>query len=438
MTLVGGVARGRPLSLRVASADPTTPPPPTHPGNAGSASDRDDAEVASTTISVSGEGPGDRSWTWRFPGHRVLDALSVSVPGVLTRHSPFIGRLSDDGAQLRAIFGSLWSIGPLVAAGLGIAAAADTGGRALPPSLGLLLAITALASFDALSGFVATVAFGAAVVLSGAAGSGQGAEHPALVVIGLGFLWTSLPLVGSALRPFRRARGASHHYLWDRAADVLIASLMCGWVAQKLALAMDNFAGRATGVPAHADLIAVVAASCIAVRVLLEQAATVWYPGRLGTVDPVGGVPEPTMLALATGIAVRTATFGFIGHAFTGTCWQWFLGTALFLLPHLVELVRERCPTLPWVQRLLPRGLVELLVLLVAGTLATRYSVRHLSDLDAIRLAYVIVAVPPALLSLVGLVGGEAPEARPSWRRELAGLVVLGVLVALALQGWDY
>jgi hypothetical protein len=353
------------------------------------------------------------------------------------RHSPFIGRLSDDGAQLRAIFGSLWSLGPLVALALGIAAAVDTGGQALPPSLGLLLAITALASFDALSGFVATLAFGAAVVFSGANGSG-GAEHPALVVIGLGFLWTSLPLVGSALRPFRRKLGSSAHYLWDRTADVVIVALMCGWVAQKLALAMDNFAGVATGVPAHADLVAAVAASCIAARMLLEQAATAWYPGRLGTVDPDAAVPEPTTLALATGILVRTATFGFIGHAFTGTCWQWFLGTALFLLPQLVELVGERCPTVPWVQRLLPRGLVELLVLLVVGTLATRYAVRGLSDLDAIRLAYVVVAVPPAVLSLVGVLGGDAPAARPTWRREVAGVVVLAVLVALALRGWDY
>jgi hypothetical protein len=403
-----------------------------------SAADRDDAVFATEAVSVVGEGPGDRSWTWRFPGHGVLDALSVAVPGTLGRHSPFLARLVDDGAQLRAMFGTLWSVLPLAGVALGAAAAIDTGGTAVPPALELLLAITALSVLDALSGAIATAVFGVVVLLWGSPPSGDDSVHPLLVVIGLGFLWTSLPLVGSATRPFRRPGARSTRYLWDRAADIVIASLLCAWIAQKLAGAMDGFAGRPTGVPAHEDAVALVVLALIALRLLVEQAATVWYPARLGSVDPEAELPRPTGLALASGIVIRTATFGFIGYAFIDLCWQWWLGTALFVVPQLAELARERCRTVPWVQRLLPRGLLELLVLVVVGTLSVRYAVHGLGDVEAIRLAYLVLAVPPALLGLLGLVGGEDPPRRATVLRELAGVVVLALTAWLVLRGWDY
>jgi hypothetical protein len=336
------------------------------------------------------------------------------------------------------MFGTLWSLLPVAGAGLGVAAAVDTGGEALPPALGLLLAITALSILDALSGAIATLAYGTVVLLHGPVSLGHDSVRPLMVVIGLGFLWTSLPLVGSATRPFRRPGARSARYLWDRAADIVIAALLCAWIAQKLAGAMDGFAGRPTGVPAHQDAIALLVLCLIALRLLVEQAATAWYPARLGSIDPDADAPAPTALALGTGVLVRTATYGFIGWAFIDLCWQWWLGTALFLVPQLADLTRERCRTVPWVQRLLPRGLLELLVLIVVGTLSLRYAVHGLDDLEAIRLAYLVLAVPPALLSLLGLVGGEDPPRRATVLRDLAGVLVLALTAWLVLRGWDY
>jgi hypothetical protein len=439
MVVVGGLARGRALSLRVAGTGSVLLPASAAAAPGATLSgDRDDAGVANAAIALAGDGPGDRSWTWRFPGHSGLDAASARVPTVLGPHSPFLGRIADDAGPLRAMFGSLWTLLPLAAGALGVLAAVDTDGRALPPSLGLLLALTAVSALDALSGALASAVFAVVVLAWGPVSTGHDAVHPVLVVLALGFLWTSLPLVGSAMRPFRRRGIPRGRYLWERAGDVVIASLLCAWVAQKLAGAMDAFAGTATGVPAHKDLVAVVVLVCIAARILVEQAATSWYPIRLGRTDPADTPPPPTTLALATGIAVRTATYGFIGWAFIGGCWQWWLGTALFVVPQAAELVRERCATVPTVQRLLPRGLLEIFVLLVVGTVAVRYSVHGLGNDEALRLAYLVLSVPPAILSLVALVGGEEPSRRATVRRDLAGVVVLVVTTYLALHGWDY
>lgn len=403
--------------------------------------DRDENTIQRHVAARDAEGWGDRSFTWRFPGHRVIDAASVVVPDRLFRFSPLVGRIAEDGSEFRAMFGSLWLATPLAGVALGLASAAAAGGRALPPSVWLVAAGAVLATFDAFSGAVAVVLFAGAVLIGGLGGveGGPDTVHSLLVILVIGFLWMAIPLIGSAIRPFRRLGDGSLRHRWDVIGDGLIAALLCGWVAQKLTQAMDLFAGQKTGLPEHANTIALVVMVAVALRVSMEHFAMSAYPQRLQQVE--GEDPPPPLLAsVVLGAFVRTAVFGFIGYAFIGSCWQLWLGIGLFLIPQLIDHLRERFRNFGFVQRLLPRGIVEIFILVVACTLAARYAMDQGGDsLNGVRLAFLLIAVPPALLGALRVFAEDPDEtADTTWPRELLGAVIVAVTAVLAARGWDY
>lgn len=404
---------------------------------------RDDGlDLAEVPEEHGGTGPGDRSPSWRFPGYQFTDAASLVVPGVLAKRSPFLARLAGDGSEFRAMFGSLWLLTPLVGAILGALAVLHGHGSVLAPPLWLLMAGAVLATFDALSGAVAAVIYVLGSVVTGAlfAKAGPDIVHNLLLLFAVSFLWMSLPLVGTAVRPFRRLGERSLRYAWDRLADLVIASALCAWVGQQMVQAMDLFAGRATGLAEHADAVALVILAAVAARIGTEQLTTVFYPSRLRAVESEATPPEPALGYLLGGVAFRSAVFAFIGYAFTGLCWQWWLGAALFAAPQALGLLRDRFAKVGWVSRILPRGLVEIFILIVACTLAVRFVLDHgVSDQAAVRWVFLALAVPPAVIgSLAIFAHDDAGSSKSSWQLELAGLTLFVATTWLALHGWQY
>jgi hypothetical protein len=393
----------------------------------------EDAEAGYELALRRGIGIGDNSPTWRAVGHDATDFYSRTLPGLLHRHSPFLSRLASDGVDLRAIFGTLWWLFPLGGAALGIAAASDTGGHAVPPSLGILVATMVVASFDAFAGFVASVLFALLVV------GDLGEKHGALTVLAVGFLWTALPLVATAVRPFRRPGVLSVKYGWDRAADLVIAALLCGWIAQKLAQTMDLFAGTETGIPADADRIGLIAVIAIAVRVLLANAVDVWWPERLRQTEIQEDLPAPTTFAILSGIVVRTAVFGFLGHAFIGSCWQWWAGVILFAVPDLLLVARDWLD-LSWKVKLpLPRGLTEIFVIVVGATLLVTVFIDGADDRQtALRFGFLAAALLPAVLGGANVFRTAKEREGSTWDLQLAGAGILLTTVILGLHGWNF
>jgi len=274
--------------------------------------------------------------------------------------------------------------------------------------------------------------------LGGATG-GPDIVHSVLVILAIGFLWMAIPLIGSAIRPFRRLGDGSLRHRWDVTADGVIAALLCGWVAQKLTQAMDLFAGQKTGLPEHANLVAIVVMAAVALRVTMEHFAMSAYPQRLQQVegeDP----PSPLLLSTILGAFIRTAIFGFIGYAFIGSCWQLWLGVGLFLIPQLIDHIREAFPNVGFVRRLLPRGVLEVFILVVACTLAARFAMSEGSDqFTGLRLAFLLIAVPPAVLGILRALAEDADESSTTtWPREFLGAVIVAVTAVLAARGWDY
>ena len=339
------------------------------------------------------------------------------------------------------MFGTLWLATPLAGIALGIASASAAGGRALPPSVWLVAAGAVLATFDAFSGAIAVILFAGAALVGGLGGAEGGPDtvHALLVILAIGFLWMAIPLIGSAIRPFRRLGDGSIRHRWDVVGDGLIAALLCGWVAQKLTEAMDLFAGQKTGLPEHANTVAIVVMSAVALRVTMEHFAMSAYPQRLQQVegeDP----PSPFLASVVLGAFIRTAVFGFIGYAFIGSCWQLWLGIGLFLIPQLIDHLRERFRNIGFIHRILPRGVVEIFILVVTCTLIARYAMNQTPDeFTGLRLAFLLIAIPPALLGALRVFAEDADETGDnSWARQFLGAIIVAVTAVLAARGWDY
>ncbi|MCW2855705.1 MAG: hypothetical protein JWR52_1320 [Marmoricola sp.] len=378
-------------------------------------------------------GRGDHSPSWEAFGHDATDFWSRTAPPYIARWSPFFGRLAIDGTVIRAIFGSLWWLMPIGGVALGITAAHQTHGHALPPTSGLLALIVFVAAFDAVAGFMASLFFGLLV-------AGHLTSHGAAVILLVGFLWTGLPLIATLIRPLRRSGDLDLRYGWDRLGDVLITAVICGWVARAIAAAMDGFAGQATGIPAHAGTIGVIAGFAIGLRVLLEHLADLWYPERLRHTSVPEEMPEPALSAEIAGIAVRVAVFAFLGHVLIGGCWQWYAGVLLFALPDLMGQVRYRTGfTLP-AKVPFPTGITQILALVIGGTVLVAIAISGSSShLTVLRIAFVAAGLAPAVLgSLQTFRDEEHPRPATSWELQFAGAGVLVISLILAIHGYGY
>jgi hypothetical protein len=406
-------------------------------GRSAAFADENDALAGFELAQRRGIGIGDNSPTWRAFGHEATDYWSRTMPGLLHRYSPFLARLSMDGVDLRAAFGAAWWLFPFGGGALALVATNQVSGPALAPQVGVLVAVMVIAAFDALAGFVASFVFGLLLL-----GDVLTDKHTALTVLAVGFLWTSLPLVATSIRPFRRPGVLSWRYGWDRVADLVITSLLCGWIAQKIAQSMDLFAGQDTGIPQHANTIGLVAVAAIALRVLLAHAVDVWWPERLRQTEVQEDLPETALWAVLGGMLVRTFVFAFLGHAFVGGCWQWYLGVLLFALPDVLLLARDYFGLAWQVKVPLPVGVTHIFLVVVAGTLLVAFSVASTdSESAALRWAFLAAALVPAGLAAARVFreddDGENQDGS-SWDMQLAGAGILLTTAILALHGWDF
>lgn len=87
------------------------------------------------------------------------DYAFVAIAHRFNRFSPLLTRTVQDGNTIRAIIGSWAALLMPIGLLLGIIAAFNTGGQALPPAWGIVAAIMAVAIFDAFAGFIAGFVF---------------------------------------------------------------------------------------------------------------------------------------------------------------------------------------------------------------------------------------------------------------------------------------
>jgi hypothetical protein len=319
----------------------------------------------------------------------------------------------------------------LVGLGLGIAAVHESGGAARRPLAALWIAFAAVGVLDAAAGLLAIATFAIGVVLQGGVESAAAAR----TLVALSALWFAVPIVAGAARPLRRLPPAGPGETFDRGADFVIASLIGAWVVYELVGALPGIAGLDLPIADDATAAALVVVLALLVRMGLEELAAHLYPLRLGVAE-APELPEPGSLQQLAAIALRGGLFVFFATVIAGGSWQLWAGAALFVIPQALAVFDEHLPTWAWLSRVLPRGLVETVLMLFVVT-AMGALVLDASDNSATALAnaFVILAIPGFVLSIVGLFGGEAPERPLSWTLRLGGIAVLalGILLVLGL-----
>jgi hypothetical protein len=378
---------------------------------------------------TAGIAPGDRSRTWRWPATTRLDRWSFDLPQRVAPVSPLLARLLADGAHLRAMLGSAALLLPVAGAVLGAVAVLDVSGHAAPPSLILFSTICVLGVLDALTGIAAVTAFVVGVLVLGGVHSADDAR----VLVGLAGAWFVAPLIAAEVRPLRRAPSHSAAEQWDRFADVVIAALVGAWAVQKIVTALPGLAGRPLEIAAHADAIALVVLVAMAARWCAESVVANLYPRRLALVMALTVPPSPIRQRLVA-TALRTVLFVFVAIAFVGQRWQLYVGAALFMVPHVLLSYESRLPNWPRLYTVLPRGMVKVVVVLLAATGLGWLAKHNIHDpVQLLGDAFVLLAIPGVVVSSLDVLGRQGVQRRLRWWDRAAGTALLGVGVLFVL-----
>ncbi len=373
---------------------------------------------------------GDRSRTWHWPGTQGLDALSATLPARLARRWPLLARVTADGTYLRAILGSASLLGALAGLGLGVAALRDTGGDALPPAAALTIAIAVLGVLDAAAGLLAVLIFTFGVLALG----GVDSSADLRVMLSLAALWFVVPVLAGAARPLRRPPTRSLEESWDRGADFVIASLVGAWAVHQIVLALPGMAGVQLPIAEHAGTAAVCVLAALAVRLAAETIASHLYPQRLDASE-AGYVPQPGKLQRLGASALRATLFVFFGYIVAGTSWQLWVAAALFVVPQVLSIYRERLPNSRMLYHTRPRGLVRIALMLFVATAIGALLLRTMNEHGESFLAdsFVILAIPGFLLALLPVFGREGDPPAIGWGKRIAGIAILAAGILLAL-----
>jgi hypothetical protein len=373
-------------------------------------------------------GRGDLSRTWRNPMTAKSDAFFMGLVSRISPHSPIIARTIADGNYLRAMFGSLASLMLLPGAALGVLALQSTDSQALPPAIWIVMAIIAVATLDAMAGFVSGLIFAIGVALAGNLAS----RDEILTVAGLFIIFYAPALMASAVRPLRRLANDRDNS-WERATDYALITLLSGWTMFKLIGALNALAGVQLVITFHAKDIAYWTALFVFIRLLLEDLVTYQYPARLNRTAPE--IKEPDTLHKVIALELKILIFVQIAMPFVGFNIKLLLGTILFALPTVIGLTFEkRLPKIPLLSRILPSGAFKLVAMVFIGTYASNYIQGLFPDSRTfLAWSFVVLAIPGLILSILGKMA-DSPE--KDWKDSPFGNTayrIIGILVFILI-----
>jgi hypothetical protein len=378
-------------------------------------------------------GKGDLSKTWDNRFTDQTDFAFVSLAHRFNRFSPLLTRTVQDGNTVRAIIGS-WA-GLLMPIGLilGIAAAVNTGGQALPPAWGLVALIMAVAIYDAFAGFIAGTIFFLAALLTG-----NITNRPEfLTAIGVMVLFFAPALLASAFRPFRRLV-RNQDDMWERISDYALGTLLTFWVITKMVAAMNGLARLELPITDYGTELGLIAAVLLVVRVGLEDLAVEHYPMRLRALHVE--IKKPSQNQKVRSLAFKIFVFFIMAAPFVGSLLNLVLGTILFAIPQITSLSLE--DNLPKKKLYLPKGVFKTVVMIFVMALASNLIEGAFSTPEAfLKWSFVVMALPGFILHYLDAIT-DAPET--DWKttengRKIyrIGGVVIFVLMVLVVKGVD-
>ncbi len=375
-----------------------------------------------------GPGKGDLSNTWRHRSTAKSDAFYAGAVTLISRHLPLMARTIADGTYLRAMFGSFAPLTVVPGIALGILAAFDTSGQALPPSLWIVMAIIALANLDALAGFASGLVFTLGVLLAGNLSS----RDEILTVAGLYIIFYAPALLASAIRPLRRL-ASDRDDSWERVTDYALGLLLSGWTMSKLIGGLNALAGVQLLITFHAKEIAWWTAVFVLVRMMLEDFASYSYPERIRAVS--GEFRKQDTVHKVISLELKIFIFVELAMPFVGFNIKLLLGTILMAAPTIIGLtIGSKLPKTSILYRLMPTGAFKIVAMVFIGTFAAAF-IQGLfaSPRTFLEWSFVALAIPGLILSILGKM---VKEPGSDWKKSPLGNTayrVLGIIVFLLL-----
>jgi hypothetical protein len=378
-------------------------------------------------------GWGDLSKTWHSPLTEKTDAFFIALSHRFNPISPLLIRTVQDGNTFRAILGSVASLLAPIGFVLGVIAALNTQGQALPPAWTIVAAIMAVAIFDAFAGFIAGAVFFLAVLFTG-----HITNRPEfLTAIGVMVLFFAPALLASAFRPFRRLV-RSQDDLWERITDYALGTLLTFWVITKMVAAMNGLARLELPITEYGTELALLAAALLIVRVGLEDIAVEHYPMRLRALHVE--IKPPSQNQKVRSLVFKIFVFFIMAAPFVGSLLNLVLGTILFAIPQITSLSLE--DNFPKKKLYLPKGVFKTVVMIFVMALASNLIEGAFSSPEAfLKWSFVVMALPGFILHYLDAIT-DAPKndwktsKNGRWVYRIGGVIIF-VLMVLVVKGVD-
>jgi hypothetical protein len=348
-----------------------------------------------------------------------IDRWTNVLPQFFGRRSPLVAQVLVDGIYLRALAGAAWVVLPVLGILTGLLAAFDTGFAVLMPSLALLTAVVVLSVLDALAGFLAAVTFAIAVV----AGGGLNSSDSIRGLLGIWVFSFAIPMLASASRPFLRQRKQGAVGIYEQTGDFVLIVLFGGWAAGSMFSAMPGLIGFKPSFAEEITHVQLVAMAMLILRFVLENSAAKLTPSRLKNLMS-NDIEEPTNSQVVISSVFRTASFAFVALVFIGNNWALWTGAALYLIQKLVPLVEDKFPNSQTIRRLLPRGVLKIVVMFFVARWWSGVLTTNITDADQmVKFGFVFMGVPGLLLTILGWFGRHSDVAwKQTWFTRIAGL----------------
>jgi hypothetical protein len=205
-----------------------------------------------------------------------------------------------------------------------------------------------------------------------------------------------------------------------------------------IALALPSLGGAAFPVAERAGVVGLAILLALIAKVLLEEAAARWFPERMSAVVPRRTATPGSSQRIISAF-LRTAAFLFISAAFVGNVWQLWVAGALFLIPPLLSPLANRLPNNSRLWQILPDGVPKVGVLLLVSWAISAVALTRLGDSTAYaQLAFVVLAIPGFILSILGLVarGPSGQDVRWYRRPSLTWFYRIGGIAVLLATAW--
>ena len=378
-------------------------------------------------------GWGDRAKTWRFPFSNLIDKEFGLAAAAFSRFSPIMHRLIVDGTYLRTMVGSISYLLYPAAFFVALNALHAANFRALPSTLGWTLIGVAIGLLDAYAGFFAAFLYVGGVLFSGNLDS----RHAVLGTVGYAMLWFLPGLLASALRPLRRIV-KDFPTFWERATDYALASLLMGWATSKMVYALGGLTGYKVPIIKEANKIAFFAVAFLIIRMLLEEIATYAYPVRLYQLHQSSKAEDVFTSHPVFSLIFKAALFNLTAELFIGNSLELWFGTALFVLPSVIERYTQYVPEAAFKGKFLPTGAVKTVIMIFIGTYFANVLANQIDDpYTYLRSAFIVLTIPSVIIGAMYAMANSEKD-YSSWQRTVITrysyrLLGIGVYVILAL-----